>query len=349
MRPLCLELYARLEQKFGKVKVSNEGMSLQSRIKVAGYRTVTEIISPGEYYCVNCPFCGDTKQRLWVNHRFAEFRWLAVCYNETRCMDGAFGKESRKELYNIVFGGSSPVILPVTQGAVVDPAKKLEAIEIPGEVKFFNELPDDHRSVLYLRHRKYDPEELDRYYGISYCESVYDSKYYPLTGRIFIPLIMNSKLVGWQGRFIGDPDWKATRIQKYFNMRGMSKKDMLYNYDLARKQDMAVIVEGAADVWRIGPKAVALLGSDMADPQKFLIRDGFAGKPVAVFLDSDAVDKTTSIASALYPYLGTKVFPVISTAKDPGSMTREECWNLIYSEMSKRGLLKERAHEPVVS
>jgi len=82
---------------------------------------------------------------------------------------------------------------------------------------------------------------------MGYCNSVFDNAYYPLTGRIFIPVIMNGMLVGWQGRYIGDPDWKVSRVQKYFNLRGMSKKDMLYNFDVAKNQPMVVLVEGAAE------------------------------------------------------------------------------------------------------
>jgi hypothetical protein len=338
MRVLCRELYARLEEKFGVVKLANQGMALQIRDRLIGYRVVTEVLSPGEYYRVNCPFCGDRKQRLWVNHRFAEHRWLAICYNETRCLDGIFGAENRKELYNIIFNGQRHVVLQVTQGSEIDPSKPLEEKPLPGVIRLFSELSPDHHAIAYLQGRGYDPYELEAHFGVGYCESVFDRTHYPLTNRIFIPIAFKGMLVGWQGRYIGDPNWRESNVQKYFNLRGMSKKDMLYNYDLARTRSVCVVVEGAADVWRVGPEAVALLGSDMTDNQKKLIQEGFADKPVAIFLDSDASDKSVGFASALYPYLGRRVFPVVSTAKDPGSMTREECWGLINQEIEKRGL-----------
>jgi hypothetical protein len=338
MQVLCRELYARLEEKFGVVKIANQGMSLQIRDRLIGYRVVTEVLSPGEYYRVNCPFCGDRKQRLWVNHRFAEYRWLAVCYNETRCLEGIFGSENRKELYNIIFNGQRQVVLQVTQGSEIDPSKPLEERPLPGVIKLFSELPPDHPSVTYLQSRGYDTVELEEKFGVGYCESVFDRTYYPLTNRIFIPIAFKGKLVGWQGRYIGDPVWKECNVQKYFNLRGMSKKDMLYNYDTAKNADVCVVVEGAADVWRVGPSAVALLGSDMSDNQKKFIQEAFADRPVAIFLDADAADKSVALAAALYPYLGRRVFPVISTSKDPGSMTRAECWSLINQEIEKRGL-----------
>lgn len=336
--PLCRELYSRLEKKFGKIKISNEGHSLQSRTRKIGYEVKTEILYPGEYYCINCPFCGDKRQRLWVNHRFAEYRWLAVCYNETRCLDGPFGKDNRKELYRLIFQTDSSVVLPVLCGVETDPAKPLTEISLPGDISFFDELPVDHVSRLYLQGRGYDPLQLQRLYGMGYCNSVFDNAYYPLTGRIFIPVIMNGMLVGWQGRYIGDPDWKVSRVQKYFNLRGMSKKDMLYNFDVAKNQPMVVLVEGAADVWRVGPRAVALMGSDMADSQMHLIRETWSNKPVAVFLDADAAKKSSEIAARLFPFFGSKVFHVVPDGKDPGSLSNSECWEMINSEMSKRGI-----------
>ena len=338
MPPLCRELYTKLTEKFGKVRISNEGHSLQVRTRKIGYEMRTEIINPGEYYCVSCPFCNDRRQRLWVNHRFAEYRWLAVCYNETRCMDGPFGKENRKELYDIIFEGATRVVLPVTQGIETDPGKPLDPVGLPGEILFMNELPENHQARQYLELRGYDPLELERLYGIGFCVKVFDRSHYPLTNRIFIPILMNGNIVGWQGRYVGDPDWKTSSVQKYFNLRGMSKKDMLYNFDVAKTQDMVVIVEGAADVWRVGPKAVGIMGSDLSEQQAGMIRQAWAGKPVAVFLDKDASDKSEGIAKKLFPYFGKKVFPVVTGHKDPGSMTNDEIWQVISSELSLRGL-----------
>jgi DNA primase len=101
---------------------------------------------------------------------------------------------------------------------------------------------------------------------------------------------------------------------------------------------MVVIVEGAADVWRVGPKAVGIMGSDLSEQQAGMIRQAWANKPVAVFLDKDAADKSREIANKLFPYFGKKVFAVITEHKDPGSMTNEEIWQVISNELSLRGL-----------
>lgn len=340
MPPLCRELHSKLTQKFGKVRISSEGHSFQSRMRKIGREIRKEIINPGEYYCVNCPFCNDSRNRLWINHTFAEHPWMAVCYNETRCMDGPFGKENRIELYKIIFDGASRVVLPVIKGIEIEPTKPLEAVSFPGDITFLNDLPEQHVARQYLEIRGYDSLELALLYDIGVCTKVYNKIHYPLVNRLFIPVSMDGKLVGWQGRYVGDLDWKTTSIQKYFNLRGMSKKDMLYNFDTAKTKDMVVIVEGAADVWRVGPSAVALMGSDMSESQRGIVRQTWSGKPVAVFLDNDASDKAIAIANSLYPFFGSKVFPVLTDHKDPGSMSRDEIWRTINLQLESRGLLK---------
>jgi hypothetical protein len=347
--PLCPQLHTNLHKKFGKVALANEGMNLQARQIHTAYEIKMEIISPGEYYRVNCPFCGDRRQRLWINHRFAEFPYLAVCYNETRCMQGPQGKENRQKLYNIVFDSSVSVVLPVKEGQNIDVVTPLGEVPLPGEIMFFSELDEAHPAKRYLEGRGYDVSLLERLYGVGYCQKTFDKHNYPLTSRIFIPIIMNGKLVGWQGRFVGDPDWKLSSVQKYFNLRGMSKKHMLYNFDVAKHSDMVVLVEGVADVWRVGPEAVGILGSDLTETQVGLIRKTWQDKPVAVFLDIDNIKGTRSIVNRLYPFFGNKVFAVIpDNGKDPGSMSEEECWQLINKELRSRGLPVRGSHERVV-
>jgi len=347
--PLCPQLYANLQTKFGKVATANEGMNLQARTMRTAYETKMEIVSPGEYYRVNCPFCGDRRQRLWINHRFAEFPYLAVCYNETRCLQGEAGKENRQKLYSMVFDAATAVVLPVKEGKNIEAVGTLGEVPLPGEIAFFSELPSDHPAKMYLEGRGYNLNLLQSAYGVSFCQKTFDRHNYPLTNRIFIPIIMHGKLVGWQGRFVGDPDWKHSSVQKYFNLRGMSKKHMLYNFDVAKNQPMVVLVEGVADVWKVGPEAVGILGADLTETQVGLVRKTWINKPVVVFLDIDNVKASRSIVSRLYPFFGSKVFTVIPDGgKDPGSMSEEECWDLINRELKSRGLAVRGSHESVV-
>ena len=84
-------LFTALEAVLGPVRVANEGMSMTGTYLpgVGGKRRFHPSES-GEYYRVSCPFCSDTRQRLYVNHRWGtrdektggRFRWAARCFNE---------------------------------------------------------------------------------------------------------------------------------------------------------------------------------------------------------------------------------------------------------------------------
>jgi hypothetical protein len=71
-------LYALLLQEFGQVGVAHQGYKM-----TMNYEYDYEVHPPrlrlrppereyGEYYKVNCPICNDTKERLWINHRWGD-------------------------------------------------------------------------------------------------------------------------------------------------------------------------------------------------------------------------------------------------------------------------------------
>lgn len=67
-------LYQRLQQQFGSVKVVDAGVPMVVR---RGKDYVTgkirlDFASKGEQYRVCCPFCNDTRHRLYVHHSFGD-------------------------------------------------------------------------------------------------------------------------------------------------------------------------------------------------------------------------------------------------------------------------------------
>ena len=71
---LCPELYNKLNSMFpGGVVIANQGEPMYSSSPTQHNGShFTSVISSGEYYRVNCPFCNDTKHRLWVNHMYGQ-------------------------------------------------------------------------------------------------------------------------------------------------------------------------------------------------------------------------------------------------------------------------------------
>ena len=69
MKALNQQLHDRLEYVFGDVRICSEG---EPFVAASRKRAVTipgrsdkylDVVNPGEYYAVNCPICGDTRNR----------------------------------------------------------------------------------------------------------------------------------------------------------------------------------------------------------------------------------------------------------------------------------------------
>ncbi len=344
-QPLNPLLYERLREEFGEVAISHPGVEASMTLTSdMNGRQRLQMITSGEYYLASCPFCNDTRKRLWVNHRWGapddqtgtSNLWLAICYNE-QCLSIP-GRP--QELYERVYGfknlklrGQQIVILP---GRVDDGV--LTKAELPGEVIKLEDLPLSSHPCTYLKSRGYDPHELGREFNLSYCVNALPE--YPTAhGRIVIPVMMNGDMVGWQCRYVGDVDWKLAKIPKYYNKPGMAGRLMLYNYDNALKSDHVVVCEGPSDVWTMGSSAVCLMGKNASPQQLMLLSTGWEGGTIIVLLDGDAEKDSTKLYNRIQEHFrGATIRVTLPDGKDPGDFSREMMWEFISVEASRQGV-----------
>src|SRR5262249_13134083 len=94
LMPLHPDLYRRLEQRFGKVIIVNEGEEMDSTVytdpSVLDRRgrpvRRLDVEHRGETYRISCPMCSDTRQRLYINYMFGYrdeefgFDHIALCH-----------------------------------------------------------------------------------------------------------------------------------------------------------------------------------------------------------------------------------------------------------------------------
>src|ERR1035437_3488069 len=87
-RPMNPTLYRRLQRRFGEVLVSKEGSTMSAHV-VSGVdgKPRLQVTDRGEEYRVSCPYCHDTRKRLYIAHGHGTLvhgvRCLAIhCYNE---------------------------------------------------------------------------------------------------------------------------------------------------------------------------------------------------------------------------------------------------------------------------
>lgn len=345
------DLYRRLEQRLGDVVYARDGEEMDAYI----YEDPTEVDSrgrpfkklqvnePGEAYRVNCPFCGDTRKRLWVNHMWGykdtehriDYLWLANCFNDGCPLKGNI--QLKRRLYEMIY---SDVLGQVLEYDVVLPGVRLKGqghveAKPPGVLVPLTHLPSNHPANAYFRDRGYDPAWLQEHYRLRFCPEAIQE--YPLvTGRVVIPVYMRGKLVGWQARLLGTPSSK--HIPKYYTMPGMAKGLCLYNFDTAAKHGHVVITEGVTDAWRYGPEAVALLGNKATSRQIAEIVATWRHVPVFCMLDGEARDENQALADQLSIGHPNVVRVDLLEDKDPGSCSHLYLRELVVQAAQSRGL-----------
>lgn len=334
--PLRPELFGKLKKRFGYVSVANENERMIANIINPETKPELNIIHPGEYYRVDCPFCNDKRRRLWINYKWGLYDstlknrnlWLCHCYNE--CCTDSYVRQLA--LFNMIFDNTYNKANDVIHSGETITLTVLKEISLPGTIFTLDKLPFDHPANLYLRSRGYNCESIGKALGVGYC--VEADPQYPITlGRIIIPIMFREKLVGWQARSIGQPLYGPT----YYTMPNLSKGQLLYNFDNAKKHPFVVMVEGVTDVWTFGPEAVSLLGKSITTPQRQLISQAFDHAVVVLMLDGDLPDEEVQ---AVYDSLPSskKLIIKLEDKKDPGDFSREFLRETVYSAINKAGI-----------
>lgn len=348
-QPLCDELHRRLERLFGHVGFANRGEAFHGGFYQVNGRWELRQLHAGEYYCVNCPFCRDTRKRLWVNHMYGQFEpypsnrrltHLAICYNE----DCLSNHENRMRLADSIFGffnvNNRAFSMNVDEGERVE-VRRLTEAPAAGICQPFSTLPEWHAAVRYFCGERGYSRELLQQKQVLYCLQAAE-RFQLATHRLVIPVMMDGVCVGWQARYVGD-DWDAAGVPKYYGLPGMPKKQMLYNYDEALRWPYVVVVEGMTDVWQVGGCAVAVMGKGLSYPQRHRLLNGWAGKPIILMFDGGQEERDIMhrivVDLASIPALRSPVFQVcLPDGQDPGGLSPEQIWGWIYARAAEVGV-----------
>lgn len=295
--PLNPPLYFELRKVFGEVRVSNEGerfTSRKRRDRSDPSKWSDEILESGEEYRVCCPYCGDTRFRLYINHMWGTIdkpsenekkkgwkdkgRWrhLIHCFNEDCPMDH-FEEHLKPYISR----------RPHLQPGDFTVEEAILRTDWPGECVPLTKLPGHHPALLYLQGRDFDPAELVDLWGVRYCVHCPESPRYAahlIEGRIIIPIYWEGELVGWQARALDNS------TPKYYTMPGMKRRRILYNGDRARQHATGVLVEGVTDAWRVGIRSVGSLGKSVSYFQRLWLGTHFGHKRLLNMMDPDAWD-----------------------------------------------------------
>jgi hypothetical protein len=320
------ELHAVLSDIFkGEVEVINPGEPgtvLYDRESGKYYARPTDT---SQQFRVNCPFCGDTRGRLFISYlvgadlrhrgQFVRTHRLLYCQNEN-CRTYDLYKQIKEGLKE-----PPTIIVPKTvEKARVD-------IKLPAP-NFPINSPKAHQGpAKYMESRGFDLEELSVKYGVRTCAKISDVEH--LGQMILFPYYDGDKLTFWQARMCYDPDNK--RMPKYYFPPGAHKSEVVYNRYNALTEQMVVITEGVLDAIRVGDSGVAIFGKHPSVAQTRIMSRAFRRKMGVLMLDADADKEATKWYEK---YKGDALFEkglfICRLEKgDPADHTRDELWDLI--------------------
>jgi hypothetical protein len=260
----------------------------------AGHRHVR----PG-WVGIDCPRCspGSGKFKLGINLE----KGYANCWT---CGSVRLA-EAISELAHISVGEAfrslSESRLLLQQHTAPPPRKPGGKLVIPPGV---GPMTRTHR--LYLYGRCFDPDEVERLWGVQ-CIGLAGR----LSWRLWIPIISEGKVVSWTTRATGsDP-------MRYISARPdqelIPHKTLLYGEDYARHA--VVICEGTTDAWRIGPGAVATMGLSVTLSQVYRM-SRFPVRVICFDNEPEAQRRAERLAKQLQPLPGETHVVRIETGKD---------------------------------
>lgn len=118
----------------------------------------------------------------------------------------------------------------------------------------------------YLKGRKFDWKQLQRYWGVRAVNPYQDKKdHKPYAWNLFVPITYRFEAVSFTTRTVR-PDSKLRYLSARKDMEKIDHKSLLYGEDLV-PGNTVVVHEGPFDVWRTGPGAVCTFGTAFAPAQ----------------------------------------------------------------------------------
>jgi len=252
----------------------------------------------------DCPFCGRDSHKYHMGYSVTDK--FVTCWRcgSHRLIDTII------ELTNFSYKEAKKLLGSLEIETPEKKIKKQSKLVIPKGVE---KLKLVHKE--YLLDRGFNWKEIEhlwKIFGISVAPR--------LAWRIFIPIYYHGEIVSWTTRSIS----KNPKITRYIsaseNEELIHHKHLLYGEDFARHA--IIVVEGVFDVWRIGPGAVATLGSGYSNEQL----ERIAKYPVrAICFDSEkeAQKRARKLVNDLSVFKGD-IFNIVLDANDPGEASKKE-------------------------
>lgn len=183
------------------------------------------------------------------------------------------------------------------------------------------------RAKKYLEKRNFDPEKLEKMYGLK--DTGLGGV---LKGRIFIPIHYQGYMISYTCRSYVGSDLRYFSCSS--EKEAIPHRDNLYLIDEVFGNQRLVVVEGCADAWRLGPGAVATFGTKVTAAQLKILCQF---KRIFLLRDLDEAGRVAwEKVGARLRFAGVKLkiikpSEISSTAKDAAELTQNEANYLMRS------------------
>jgi hypothetical protein len=369
LNPTLYNLLLRHPRFHGDVGIAAQGVAIDwyvvqrsftdSRTDKQRSKPQRKVRYSGEEYRVNCPYCRDTRRRLFINHRWAVRDpdtgglnlFLARCFNE-ECI---YNYTRQQQLYELIMAGAQErtrvsearinrgIIAPTDVSEVTPPGLMVPLSRMKKE-------NPEHEAILYLESRGFDCDYLYKRFGVCYCPK---SRYALAQNRIIAPFYEGGELVGWQARYVGDDvngrPFNEARVPKFWSCPRMCRRMLAYNRELAQRHQTVVIVEGPTDTWKAGPWCMGVIGKTMhPDLVMRMCQSLDDDQIICIALDPKQDEKAKArgkphhieaLRMLIAKWIGDRVFPLyLPEEADPGSLDRDVFCNFIYKAAQSHGL-----------
>lgn len=290
----------------------------------------------------NCPICGETRHRMYVNL----YTGKVWCHN---CQFGGTIPKLIQQVEGVSWTRAASIYKDV-QGNIQLPdniAHHLEN-EIFAEdlrkdlVKRAIPLPEEYRelsgstnivakrAIKYLHSRKISDKQI-KAHKFGFCVS---GEY---ANRIIIPITENGNLRFWVARAIGTGVKMKEKSPSNEDYQ-ISKSEVIFNLDnAAREYHSCVISEGIFDALSWGDIGISLLGKSLYEAQLNILLDyrDVLTEGIYIAIDWDARDKATAMAEELSQYFKVKIVNIPKEFDDPNKYLqthkRADMWKLLES------------------
>jgi len=252
---------------------------------------------------LDCPFCGRDSHKWHLGYSL-EGNYL----NCWRCGTHPL-IETLMEITGFSFTKCKRILKDI-EPTKIKKEKPKGKLVIP---KGVDELMPAH--IHYLLQRGFDYKEIRQLWKI---EGIgIESR---LSWRIFIPIIYHGKMVSWTTRSISNSSKVTRYISASAKEESVPHKSLLYGEDYARQS--IIVIEGPLDVWRIGPGAVATLGTGYSLMQ--LIRmTKYAKRAICFDSEKEAQKRAEKLCNELSAFPG-ETYNIQLDGKDAASASEKE-------------------------